>query len=69
MKYVTFNADISEYFLQYLHGCQFKIHMDIKADQVDLCLTSKGVLHNLFILLFKKYFFLAFNIEWFQNIN
>jgi hypothetical protein len=32
MKSVTFNADISEYFLQYLHGCQFKVHMKSKSE-------------------------------------
>ena len=28
LKPVILDADISEYFIQYRHGCQFIIHMD-----------------------------------------
>jgi hypothetical protein len=34
MKSATYNADIWEYFLQYIHDCQFKIHMDNKHFQI-----------------------------------
>jgi len=35
MKSATFNADIGEYFLQYIHDCQFKIYMDNSRIHVD----------------------------------
>jgi len=34
MKSVTFNADILEYFLYYLHGCQFKIQTAIHYQSI-----------------------------------